>query len=370
MIQVLAGPLGLALTGPAAAHDFATIVLGPTPDWCDALHAQAAPADVVLLLPGSYPGGCELSVGGFPEHNEGLYVAPFDGDVVIEPDADGVSLRITGEPTRIFGLTLGGRVLVGGENVTIDTCTTPAIDVEPGIERVTVLFSTLGEPLVLGVVQTVVRGNSLPGLDVVGTTGLVADNAIDGDAWSTLPFHRNLVVGDLHATADAFANVITGSAHASGRFSGNTALGPVSAVDARNNLTAVAELPPEAGNLRCPECLAHAPTLDVRPVGLALESPLVDSPDDTQDFCGDPHTTVGAVGPLDALEGAPWSAWDRVREGCVEGLPAVPPPPPDPEPFVEDSPVEPRRACATGPSGVPGWAMLLGGLLWRRRCPR
>ena len=75
----------LALAGPALAHDFATLTLGPGPEWCSELNEQAGPADVVLLLPGTYPGGCEISVGGLPDLNEALLVYPLIPDTVVAP---------------------------------------------------------------------------------------------------------------------------------------------------------------------------------------------------------------------------------------------------------------------------------------------
>lgn len=355
-----------AFAGPAAAHDFSIIVVGPSPTWCEEIAEQAAPADVIHLLPGTYPGGCELALGGLVELNEALLVTPIGEEpVVIEADDAGVALRITGEPTRLLGLTVRGRVVIEADNATIDTCQIDDLHIASDVQRVTVLFSVM-PAVVAGLSHAVVRGNRLDEVDVIATTGLVADNAVSGNAWSSLPFHRNLVVGDLRAYGDAFANVITGVAEVDGRFQGNTAFGPVLAVDARNNLTTAADLPTSAGNLRCPSCLVDPAALDVRPQGAALDLGLVDSEGDTVDFCGVARTTIGAVGPLAELVGQPWTAFDRTRTGCVPGVPRLDPPPEPPEPFVETSEVQPRTCSSVGVVG-PWWIVILP--LWRtRRC--
>lgn len=351
----------LALAGPALAHDFAILTLGPGPEWCSELNEQAGPADVVVLLPGTYPGGCEILVGGLPDLNEALLVYPLiTGTVVIGADDDGLSVRIRGEPTRLLLLTLEGRVEVAAENATLDTSVIGSVEVDPDIDRITVLFNDLPD-LALDVESTVVRGNRLDDLSVTGTTGLVADNTIRGSAFSTLPFHRNLVVGDLEVRADAFANVVVGETTASGALFGNTLLGSVSVgsaggFDARNNLTVRADLDGAAGNLRCDDCFEGSGPLDVRPVGAALEAVPVEAPGPADDFCSATPVSIGAVSPLEALEGLPWTAFDRTRAlGCVAGADfhyevvslGAPPPPPRPDPpFVETAPVVPQRGCA------------------------
>jgi hypothetical protein len=368
-------PFALSFSAPGLAHEPAVIVLGPSPDWCTELRAAAEPADVVHLLPGRYEGGCELDRGGLVELNEALLVSSYtDEPAIIEADESGVSLFVTGEPTRVLGLVLEGRVEVRANNVTIDGCDAEGVVLEPGFDRFALVWSTVATGVAVDVGDTVIRGTSMPSLSVQATTGLVAENAIDGDASSTVPFHRNLVMGDLDAAGDAFANVVRGEAVVAGALYGNTLLGPVTASDARNNLTLDAVLPEDAGNLVCPHCMLDPMALDVRPTGQALVHPRVDAPGDVRGFClQQPHTLVGAVDVVEHLEGLDWSAFDRVREGCIEGgtYEAPPPPPPDLpelEPIREpETDVTPRSGCATAPATPALLGSVLVALFVRRR---
>lgn len=357
----------LALAPQAAAHEFEIHVLDPSDDWCAELHRVAAPADVVQLGPGTYRGGCELSLGGEPEKNEALLIqGALDGTTVIEADADGLSLRITGEPTRLYQLDVRGRVEVAAEGATIDTSIVRCLQVDAGIAKVTVLFSELGA-LDLDVDDTVVRGNQLGSAQITARTGLVADNVVHGDLHSTLPTHRNLVLGDLLVEGDAFGNIVVGATDAV-RLAGNTLLGPVTAADASNNLTTEAELDATQGNLRCSDCLVDAEGLDVQPIGAALTAPLVPSSETILGFCTQPQAFVGAVGPV----GDGWTAFDRDRLGCLPGLQDGVPHAPEPAECAPEVPdtaeltLEPSNGCSTSPSPS-GLAWLSLFLLTTRR---
>ncbi|MCB9674435.1 MAG: hypothetical protein H6737_04915 [Alphaproteobacteria bacterium] len=363
-----------ALVGVVFAHEFSTLTFGPSPTWCADLHERAAPGDVVLLLAGAYPGGCDLSVGGLVELNEALLLAPFgNGPVVIEPDGDGLSLRVSGDTTRLLDLAFTGRLEVTAPNVSIDTCDVDTLDVDPGVGRITVLWSRLGA-VAFSVGDTVVRGNVLDSLDVSAATGLVADNTILGDATTDVVFRRNLVVGDLTAV-DVYASIVVGEADVAGRLFGSTLLGPVTAGDPRNSIATVAALPEAQGNLLCSDCLVDVSTLDVRPVGVALDAVPVEAPDDPLDFCSQPHDRVGAVGPIAELDGVPWSAYARDRSGCFEavavepGTPPVRPPPPTPDPPDSLDPIEEpdapivRQGCSTAPGPIGGLLSLV--MRWR-----
>ncbi len=354
----------------ASAHVPNIIVLEPSDDWCDQIRVQAVPADVIQLLPGRYPGGCDLDLGGEIDLNEALLVSSYDAldPAVIEADEAGVSLHVSGEPTRLLQLELEGTLEVRANNTTVDNNHLSSIDLQPGFDRFIVAWSSIDAPLLVEAVDTVVRGNTMPSLVVDAETGLVADNAIDGDASSNLPFHRNLVTGDLLSEGDAFANVVRGEAVVGGALYGNTLLGPVSAGDSRNNLTIEARLPGAGGNLRCESCLVDPMALDVRPRGVALNVVPVDAPGDTMGFCGQSRSVVGAVGVVDHLEGLDWSAFDRIREGCVEGGTYEPPPPPPEPPPEEFEPItepeaEPVRTstCSTSGAGPIGWLFVVAG---------
>ena len=315
----------LFLAPVATAHEFEVHVIEPTPDWCEVLHAEVHAADVVELLPGTYPGGCDLTLGGEPELNEALLVmGTGDERTVIGADADGLSLRISGEPTRLYHLALEGRLEVVANNATVDDSSAGCIEVDDQLPRFALLFSEVSQ-LVVNTDDTVVRGNVLDQLEVGSLTGLVGDNLVSGDVVSTIPTHRNLVHGDLSTTGDAHFNIVVGTTTASAELFGNTLLGAVSGTpDARNNLTTTADLPAAQGNLRCASCLADEALLDVQPTGQALTHELVEAPGALLDYCFTPPETVGAV---DAL-GGPWSPAERDLFGCSPGMPVRPEPPP------------------------------------------
>lgn len=332
--------LGLWLV-PAHAHEYQTHVLEPRADWCTELHRVAQPGDVVQLSPGHYPGGCNVTVGGLTTHNEPLVIASFEADVTIGADTNGLSLGLLGETTRIYGLELQGRTRIAADGVSVDYSRLAALEVDPDVTRLVVLFSQL-DTVDLTVETLNFRGNQVGDLTLFGSTGIVADNRIDGSATTDLPFQRNLVNGDLTAV-DAYANVVVGHTDVSGRLWGNTLLGPVQTSDPRNNLTTEADLDPASGNLLCADCLQDASILDVRPTGEALTAPLVEATDDRFDYCREPRTHIGAMGTsVDA--DLPWTAWDRDREGCASDV-YVPPSAID-SPSLEAEPTV-QRGCTT-----------------------
>jgi hypothetical protein len=360
----------LVLLSPAGAHEFQIHALEPSDEWCAEAHRVAVPGDILQLAPGTYPGGCDLTLGGEPELNEALLVqGADDGSTVIEADADGLSLRVSGEPTRLYQLDLRGRLEVVVDGTTIDSSTVGCLQVDGEVQRLTVLFSELAE-LQLNLAEAVVRGNRLGAASVVADAGLVADNEVHGDLSTTLPTQRNLVLGDLSVAGEGTSNIVVGTAEAE-RLAGNTLLGPVYAAEVVDNLTTVAVLDPSTGNLHCPTCLADAEALDVQPVGEALTAPVHDTT--TTGFCLQPATTVGAVAPV----GEGWTAFDRDRLGCAVGLVDAPPLAPEPgrcEPTeaLQERPsleVVPAKGCsvpASGPVGYP-WCVLLLMCLRRSR---
>lgn len=362
----LLGIAGLGGSPGARAHDFQIVNVAPSPDWCELVNASAGEGDVVFFEPGTYPGGCTVRVGGLVEHNEALLLAGLTTEVTIDADADGLSLRVLGDTTRLFQLTLAGRLEVAVDRVTVDSVSVGCLEVDPAVSQFTLLFSEV-DRVELDLVQTVVRGNRVGSLTVWSEGGLVADNTVYGDLSTSVPAHRNLVLGDLSA-GSAFANVVVGGSDVTDALYGNTLLGPVSGVaDARNNLTTVASLAADAGNLRCPECLGEG--LDVQPRGAALDVVPLDAPGHLLDFCATPRQGIGAVGPLGYDV---WSAFDRSRAGCAPGSPDDAPPGPPahgacetPQPPPPPPPPVAATGCSTAPAGALG--LSLSFLLLRRR---
>lgn len=340
----------------ALGHEYQIHTLEPRDDWCAELHRLARPGDVIELSAGHYPGGCHVTVGGLVSHNEALVIASFESAVTIGADTNGVSLGIHGETTRVYGLELQGRLIIGERGASVDYSRVAELEVQPDVDKLIVLFSQFDD-LELHVDDLVFRGNQVRDLALFGTSGLVADNTIEGNATTDLPFQRNLVTGDLDAI-DAFANVVVGTTHVSGRLWGNTLLGPAQAADSRNNLSTVEELGAEQGNLFCTDCLLDAEGLDVRPTGAALDAPRVEATDDRFDFCRQPRAYVGAMGTFVPSD-LPWTARDRNREGCGSDVYQprvtidVPP---------QDDPPE-SRGCATSPAH----SFLKGFLRWPSR---
>jgi len=318
----------------ASAHEFEIHAIAPSDDWCAELHEVARAADVIELEQGRYAGGCDLTLGGLPSHNESLLVMGTGLErTIIEADADGLSLRISGEPTRLYRLELEGRLEVVANNATVDSCSVSCVEVDPTLDRFAFLY---GEASRLDVftADTVIRGSQLGEADVGSATGLVADNVVFGDLWSSVDADRNLVLGDLTTEAEARANVVVGTTTATGTLIHNTLLGEVSApTGAANNLTVTAALDPAQGNLQCSDCLVDVELLDVQPTGAALEAPLVSADGVEEDFCGLAPSVVGAVGEL----GEPWSAHERDRFGCEPGMAWAPLPPADTCPPPEDT---------------------------------
>jgi len=310
----------------AVAHEFQIHPLAPTDDWCAEAHRVAVPGDVLQLLAGTYPGGCDLTLGGEIELNEALAVqGDPGGGTVIDADAQGISLRISGEPTRLYQLTLLGTLQIAASNTTIDRSEVACLDVDPGLAKITVLFSVIDE-LDVATESAVLRGNQLGSVLVASTEGLVTENTVHGRLEAHVPVTRNLVLGDLVAHGSATGNVVFGDTTAASGLIHNTLLGAVDAADtATNNLTIVAELPAKGQNLRCSDCLVDVDALDLQPRGEALDVlPLPTDPAVT-DYCGATAATVGAV----SIVGDGWTAHDRDIFGCWPGLLEQAPPRPE-----------------------------------------
>ncbi len=318
---------GVLLTpARAVAHEFQIHPLAPTDDWCAEAHRVAVPGDVLQLLPGTYPGGCDLTLGGEIELNEALVVqGDPSGETVIDADPRGISLRISGEPTRLYQLTLLGALHVAVSGTTIDRSELACLDVDPGLAKITVLFSIIDE-LDLATESAVLRGNQLGSVMVASSEGLVTENTVHVRLESHVPATRNLVLGDLVAHSSATGNLVLGDTVAGGELAHNTLLGAIDATGvATNNLTAAADLPAAGQNLRCGDCLLDVDTLNLQPRGEALEIVPLPTDPPVADYCGTTASTVGAVG----IVGDAWTAHDRDIFGCWPGLFEQPPPPPE-----------------------------------------
>jgi len=320
--------LGLA-TSEASAHEFEVHDIPPTDDWCAIAHELAEPGDLLQLQAGTYAGGCDLTLGGDPSENEALGVhGDPSGGTIIAADADGLSLRISGEPTRLYLVHTEGTVHITAPGVTVDRCTLGCLQVMPGLDRVTVLFSTLHE-LVVDVRSAVLRGNQLGDVSITAAEGLVHENTVHGSLHTTVSAERNLVFGALDAT-DAIGNVVMGPTTASGDLLHNTLLGEVVATGrTENNLTIATPLPEAGGNLQCSECLRDVGALDVQLTTATLDAPILPMDPPVEDFCGLTANHVGAVGSV----GNGWWAHDRDIFGCAVGL-------------VDSAPETPEGSCA------------------------
>lgn len=119
-------PLALAPTGVRAAE----VMVMPGQDFCGAFN-QAAPGDVVILLPGDHPGPCALSSGGAPGNPKVLRGAePGDSARIVYDGANSNVIDVLASDIVIQDLRFGPSMpdidaikIKDGSRIAVESCT-------------------------------------------------------------------------------------------------------------------------------------------------------------------------------------------------------------------------------------------------------
>jgi hypothetical protein len=375
--------------------------LAPGPGWCAELAAIAGDGDVVELLPGDYPGGCALTVGGLVDTNEALLLTSVDlaDPAVIRVAPGDIGLVVAAPVVRLFGLRVEGAgdgtgVLGLADGLTVQQVTFTGLQV--GVEArlgspygaalLELTLTSVRSPLRVvpgpvpsdaGVVvrEAVISGWDAVAVEVNAGRAVVFDNVIGPGPGAGIQVgagdvFTNVVLGGATDGGAIAIDVAAGSARRNAVVGGDLRVGPGAVafsntvVDgevlrdggvAERNVVSGAAAP---GDVACDAgCFTDLAALDLSP---APGSPLlaVGDPLDGPDLCdrvGDPPA-LGATdgpGPI-TLEVRP------LAELCL----AIAAEPSDAEPPA-------RGGCGREPVSL---GLLAPGLLWtaggRRRAAR